>query len=367
MRLITTNPITSIFILLLAVALTGCGGTAAEPAEASQAEQQGAETTADTVESEDAASPAENVSSAGAETVAGFPVTIEVCGEPVTYNHPPERAVTNDVNITEIFLALGLADKLVGYSGISAYRQLAPEWQDDLKDVPQLSPQYIDLETLVGTEPDFFFAGWNYGFSQENGLTPEGLEKYGIKSYVLTESCIHVQAREQVSIEDTFTDILNIGRIFGVEERARTLVEQYRAELDRIEATIGQTDEAVRVFVYDSGEETPFTAAKFAIPNAMIEAAHGTNIFDDVESSWTTVNWEDVIDRNPEQIIIVDYGEPNAAGKIAFLKSQAALADVEAIKNDNFVVLSYEEATPGPRNVGSTRTLAEAFYPDKFE
>lgn len=344
---------------LLVVILAACNGAAAgaaisaQPATAkNQAEQ---------------ADLAEETTATDKSVIAGFPITVEVCGEPVTFDAPPQRAVTNDVNITEIFLALGLADKLVGYSGINADRHIAPEWQDDLKEIPQLSPQYIDLETLVAAEPDFFFAGWNYGFSEEKGITPESLEKYSIKSYVLTESCIHVTPREKVSLEDTFADILNIGRIFGVNERAQVLVEQYRADLAAIKSTIGRVDDPVRVFVYDSGEGSPFTAAKFAMPNAMIEMAGATNIFNDVESSWTTVNWEDVVDRNPEHVIIVDYGEPDAAGKIAFLKSQPELAAVAAIKNDRFVVLTYEEATPGPRNVASTRLLAESFYPAKFE
>lgn len=296
----------------------------------------------------------------------GFPVTVESCGEPITFDAPPERAVTNDVNITEIFLDVGLADKLVGYSGVSDVRNVGAEYQPQLADVPLLSPKYIDLETLVGAEPDFFFGGWSYGFSEEKGITPTELEKYGIQSYVLTESCIRIMTRDRVSLEDTFNDLLNIGRIFGVEEQAQAKVEQYRAELTQITDAIGQMDEPLRVFVYDSGEDTPLTAAKFAMPNAMIEAAGGTNIFNDVESSWTRVNWEDVVDRNPEHIVIIDYGEPNAQGKIDFLKRQPELADVAAIQNDKFVVLTYAEATPGPRNVARTRTLAGAFYPDQF-
>jgi ABC-type Fe3+-hydroxamate transport system substrate-binding protein len=46
------------------------------------------------------------------------------------------------------------------------------------------------------------------------------------------------------------------------------------------------------------------------------------------------VNWEDVVDRNPEYIVIIDYGEPDAQGKIDFLKGQPELADVDAIQND---------------------------------
>src|SRR5256885_16528963 len=46
-------------------------------------------------------------------------VTVNVCGSPVTYASAPLRAVTHDVNITEMFLFLGLGDRLVGYSGIT--------------------------------------------------------------------------------------------------------------------------------------------------------------------------------------------------------------------------------------------------------
>ncbi|MEM8858111.1 MAG: ABC transporter substrate-binding protein [Chloroflexota bacterium] len=329
----------TLVLAIVLLALTACGGASSEPA------------------------PSESA----AESSEGFPVTIEICGEPVTFNAPPERAVTNDVNITEIFLDVGLKDKLVGYSGVSDVRDVGGDYRQQLDDVPLLSPKYIDLEVLVGAEPDFFFAGWNYGFSEEKGITPVELEQYGIESYVLTESCIRIMERDQVSLEDTFNDLLNIGRIFGVEDVAEEKVAQYRAELTEIEETIGAVDEPLRVFVYDSGEESPFTAAKFAMPNAMIEAAGGVNIFNDVETSWTAVNWEDVVDRNPEHIVIIDYDEPDAQGKIDFLKSQPELADVDAIKNDKFVVLTYAEATPGPRNVARTRTLAEAFYSEKFE
>ena len=108
------------------------------------------------------------------------PVTVEVCGEPVAFEAIPERVVTNDVKITEIFLETGLVDKLVGYSGVSDVREVGETYQTMLEQIPLLSPKYIDLEVLIGAEPDFFFAGWSYGFSEEKGITPESLEKYGI-------------------------------------------------------------------------------------------------------------------------------------------------------------------------------------------
>lgn len=358
--------IKTVFILWLLL-LTACGTAAPEAVPTEEPAAENAPTQEENLAEE---TVAEEEPAAASEPIAetdGFPLTIENCDYTVTFEAPPERVVVNDVNILELFLALDLEDHLVGYSSVRDDKEIAPEYQPQLEGVPLLAERYPSIEVLANASPDLYLAGWNYGMTEDSGLTPETLAPLGINTYAITESCIRVMDREEVSVEDTFTDLLNLGKIFAVEERAQALVEQYRAELAEITDTIGQLDEPLRVFVYDSGEDTPLTAAKFAMPNAMIEAAGGTNIFNDVESSWTRVNWEDTIERNPEHIVIIDYGEPNAQGKIDFLKSQPELADIDAIKNDKFVVLTYAEATPGPRNVDRTHFLAKAFYPEKFE
>ncbi len=98
------------------------------------------------------------------------------------------------------------------------------------------------------------------------------------------------------------------------------------------------------------------------MPTAIIEAAGGTNIMDDFDKSWATVGWESVVDRNPEVVVIVNYGNVTAEQKIAFMKNNPAFADIDAVKNDRFVVLEYVEATPGPRNIEAVKKLATAFY-----
>ena len=83
---------------------------------------------------------------------------------------------------------------------------------------------------------------------------------------------------------------------------------------------------------------------------------------DDFEKSWATVTWEEVVERNPEVIVIVNYGEVTAAQKREFMMSNPAFADLDAVKNDHFVVLEYVEATPGPRNIQAVKALAQAFW-----
>jgi len=292
-------------------------------------------------------------------------VTVPVCGVPVAFKSPPERAITHDVNITELFLALGLGDRMVGYSGIYQTKAMAPEYQAQLAKLPLLSDKGLNLETIVGSGADFIFAGWGYGF-RPGEVTPEMLAQFGIQSYILSESCIRIGGRKAVSLEDTFTDMLNLGRIFQVEPRAEALVKQQRAELAEIAGALRGIDHRPRVFVYDSGASIPMTTGGFAITHAMIEAAGGSNIFSDLADSWVWGNWEDVVDRDPEVIVIIDYSHPDAAGKIAFLLAKPELANVAAIRQRRFVVFDYAEATPGPRNVASVRTLAEALHPDRF-
>jgi iron complex transport system substrate-binding protein len=290
-----------------------------------------------------------------------FPVTVKSCNREVTFDAAPTRAIANDVNLIEMMLALGLRDRMVGYTGVSGWKTLDEGLRDGIAELPELSAKYPTREVLLGAEPDFFFAGWNYGMKVGGEVTPETLEPLGIKTYELTESCIHIGPKAKSSMDDMYNDILNLGTIFGVEAKAEELVAGWKAQLATLTASVDRT-KPQRVFVYDSGEDTPFTAGAFAMPTALIEAAGGVNIMEDLDKSWATVAWEPVVERNPEVIVIVNYGDVTADQKIAFLEGNPALADVDAVKNDHYVVLEYVEATPGPRNIRAVEKLVAGLW-----
>lgn len=287
--------------------------------------------------------------------------TVQSCDREVTFDAPPQAAISNDVNLTEMMLVLGLADRMVGYTGISGWNKLDEGMTAGVAALPELSSQYPSREVLIGADADFFFAGWNYGMKVGGEVTPETLEPFGIQVYELTESCIHIGEKDAASMGDMYNDLRNLGTIFDVSDRATALIEGYQTELVTFFADQPALDTAPRVFVYDSGEDVPFTAGRYAMPNALIEAAGGTNIMNDFDKSWATVGWEAVVERNPEIIVIVNYGEVTAAQKREFMMSNPAFADIDAVRNDRFVVLEYVEVTPGPRNIEAVKTLAAAF------
>ncbi|MEM6616592.1 MAG: ABC transporter substrate-binding protein [Pseudomonadota bacterium] len=298
-----------------------------------------------------------------ASTAMAFPVTVDSCGESITFDAAPERMVVHDINMTDMAFALGLQEKMVGVTGITGWYKTSPDFDERRGDIPELAPKYPTMENLVAVDPDLFFAGWYYGMRPGGDVTPETLGAQGVKTLVLSESCIHLDKDQpEASMDLLFEDTLRLGAVFGKSEEAQSLVDGWKAELASILETVPD-GEPPRVFLYDSGDDQPFTAGKYAITTAMIEAAGGVNVTGEMDTSWGRTSWETVAAANPEFLILLDYqGGDGAEGLLAFLKEHPVMSLTDAVKNERFVPLRYEELTPGPANIEAIRKIAEAMH-----
>lgn len=296
-----------------------------------------------------------------------FPVTVDNCGTPLTFEAAPERIVVQDINMSEMAFALGLQDRMVGVSGISGWYKTSEEFERKRGDIPEIAPKYPTLENLVAADPDLFFAGWYYGMKPGGDVTPDTLAPHGIKTLILTESCIHLdKARPAASLDLLYGDMLRLGTIFGKEAEAQALVDGWKARMAELAERIGDNRD-MKVFLYDSGEDKPFTAGRFAMPTAMIEAAGGRNVTADMETSWGTTSWEAVAAADPQFIILLDYQDGGGADKLrAFLEAHPVMSQTDAVKNARYLPLRYEELTPGPANVDGIERLARAMHPEAF-
>ncbi|MDQ0213979.1 iron complex transport system substrate-binding protein [Oikeobacillus pervagus] len=285
-------------------------------------------------------------------------VTIQNLDHELKITEPPKRAVSLNQHVTEIMLALGLEDSMVGTAYLDD--QILPEYEEAYKNIPVLSKKYPSYEVLIASEPDFVYGGWKSAFTEKGVGTIEQLKKDGINAY-LHESSNKVAP----TMEDVFQDIYNIGKIFGVEDRAEKLTNKIEKEMNEIEAKIGEVKDPIPVFIYDSGEKEPFTAAQNFM-NDLITRAGGENIFGNIEKGWTSASWEEVVKRNPEVIVIMDYGEETVEQKKKFLENHPILQAVKAVKEKRFVVLPLSAGSEGVRSTIALKTLAEGFYPEKF-
>ncbi|MFE4576099.1 ABC transporter substrate-binding protein, partial [Streptomyces chartreusis] len=219
----------------------------------------------------------------------------------------------------------------------------------------------LTKENVLDARADLVFAGWNYGFREEGGFTPEALKKLGIPSYVLTESCRNGRTESSRGImaplDALYADLINLGKLFGVEKRAAALIADFKKQVAQVRAKAPSGAGRPKVFLYDSGQDQPFTSGRFAAPEQIISEAGGTNVMHDVADSWTTVGWETVVERDPDVIVICDYGDVSAEQKKKFLLSYGPLRNVSAIRHKRIFVLDYVDLVESPRNPSAIARL----------
>ena len=304
------------------------------------------------------------LATAMASGAAAQEVTVDNCGEPLVFDTAPERLVVHDMNMTDMAFALGLQDKIVGLTGITGWYKTSPDFDALRGDIPELAPKYPTVENLVAVEPDLFFAGWYYGMKPGGDVTPDTLEPFGIKTLVLTESCVHLDKdRPEASMDLLFGDVLRLGKVMQVEDKAEALVSGWKEQLAAIEAKTADLPRP-RVFLLDGPADAPFTAGKFAIPDAMITAAGGENVTHDMDTSWGRTSWEAVAASNPEFLVLLDYQTGNGAeDTFKFLQEHPVMSQTDAVKNERWIGLRYEELTPGPANIEAISKMARAMHP----
>ncbi|WBB80706.1 ABC transporter substrate-binding protein [Micromonospora sp. WMMD882] len=285
-------------------------------------------------------------------------VTVPRCGEQVEYR-TPKRAVVYEGGSADKLFALGLTEHVHGYVMPPANPPVTSSpFAAEYAKVRFLSDDLLNKELVVQERADLVVAGWNSGFSDQRGITPEILDSLGIQSFMHTESCFNYPGfPERVTpFEGLYADLDRLGRIFGVPERAEELVRDYRRRVDAVEAQAPA--ERLPVFLYDSGTDQPFTAGRQVPPTDIIASAGGRNVFADLDARWTRVSWEAVVQGRPEVIVVLDYGDQPAADKIAFLKSFPATRDLPAVVHDRFFVLDYNEGISSPRNIDGVEKFA---------
>ncbi|WP_339381284.1 ABC transporter substrate-binding protein [Brasilonema sp. UFV-L1] len=295
------------------------------------------------------------------------PVTLKNCDLTITYKQPPQRAVTMMQSATEVMLALGLEKHMVGTAYLD--NPILPEYQQAYSQIRVLAPKYPSREVFLGVEPDFVFTTEESAFAKEALGSREELVKLGISSYLLPIECDRPELRpSRVTMENLYQEIKDIGRIFRVEERAQQLIAQLQAQLQETQQKLGKVTTKKRIFWYDS-EDPPLTVSNWGMPNHIIELAGGENIFKDIQKkeAWVRVNWEDVIARQPDVIVLIDASWSPASEKRRLLKSNPAYSQLKAVQQDKFIVLGFSYTMPGIRNVAGVRKLAQALYPERFK
>lgn len=282
----------------------------------------------------------------------------------IEFKTPPKKAVSLSHFTTEMLLAIGVQDQIVGRG--HSTNEILPEFKEAFDKIPAISKKgYPSKEILLESKPDFV-TGWTNFLSEKNSGPIDFLLEQNMNPIIMKS------AGGTGTLDTVYEDFEMLGKIFGAEKNAQDVINRMKQEQKTVETKVSVVKNKLKVFGYDSGENQPFAVAG-GLGGNLIETAGGINIFSDIKDTPTgykTVSWEEVAAKNPDVIVVVDYQWKDRTGydkKVEFLKNHPILKNVTAVKNNKFVRVELADLSPGVRNTRVIKTLAKGFYDISIE
>ena len=281
---------------------------------------------------------------------------------------------------TEIIYALGCGDRLVGRSHECDYPDAVSklpictfpkfnvegtsrEVDDEVKSLVQsaLSIYQINEKLLKELKPDIIFT---QSQCEVCAVSVSDVENALRKITGLSSRVFSVEPN---SIDDIFNDILTIAEILNVRKRGKKLIDLIKAKIDNTEKIVYQKpNPSIAAIEWID----PLMAAGNWVPQ-LIKVAGGKNLFGEAGKHSPWMNYDDLVDEDPEIIIIMPcgYDIKKSLIEIKTLESKKGWDSLKAVRNRNVYITDGNQYfnRPGPRIIDSLDILLEIIHPDLFE
>jgi iron complex transport system substrate-binding protein len=306
---------------------------------------------------------------------AGYPVSITNCGQKYTYDKAPSRVVVmNGGSVAEVsaLLELGLGDKIVANAQSYGASEV-PGRADAIAKLPTGDIELNDMmdiprEAMIGLAPDFVISTYNGGFRAEAGFaTREDLASVGANTYSPASSCGEVgTVSGKPSIEDSYALLRDLGKIFGVSEKAEQVIADSKARIDKVADQVAKLPKQKTMLIIPGmamGGEFSSVGGN-GIWNDIMAKAGATNVFEGAtDDLFANLSREQVAKADVEALIIVNYmsKDPESDAKALFDQ----FPQWDAAKNNRYVVLS-DTVYLSPNNDIAVEKLAQAVHPEAY-
>jgi iron complex transport system substrate-binding protein len=279
--------------------------------------------------------------------------TIDNCGFTFQIPAPPKRIITVKSTSTEMLLALGLGNRIIGQAFPDG--PVPAEWADAAKNITVISEFAPSQEAVLALNPDFIYAGWESNLAPDTAGDRSSLAKLGIGTYVDPSACKEPNYQpKKLTFDEVFSEITQAGQIFGAQDAAASIVTAQKKQL----ATIPADTRGLSALWYSSGDKSPYVGAGIGAPEMMLEKLGLKNVIGDVKDTWTSASWEAVAAANPSVIILVDATWNTAVSKIKTLETNPVTSKLDAVKNKRYLIIPFAASEAGVRDVAATADLS---------
>lgn len=347
--------IISMIIIIAMIAsmgvFTGCKDQAAEAEveETAEAPEENAEESSEAVE-EDPGNTEEETEEKDVQEVENGLITVtDDLGDEVTLEKPAEKVIVFAPSALEIIDALGGMDKVIGVDNWSV------DSNEPLAEGFEGFGDYngFNMEKIVEVDPDLLIV--------LAGNPPEDIERvkeYGISIYTVEVS----------SLEAIYGEILNMGMLLGMKDKAEEISNDLEEQMEGIYSKVKdlEEDEKPKVFYMVYSDPLWSTGSGTFIDDLIVYAG-GVNIVaaDGIEG-YVEYSIEKLLENNPDIIIAGDGGMYDAATP-DFILEDERFASVNAVVNEEvYIVTANYLERPNQNSINGLIMLATAINPGIF-
>ncbi len=357
----------------LAVSATACGGSNKSSSESPERQD------AESIKEENQAAPEDSAESEEMEAEASeestakkteYPLTIttyDYDGNEVetTYEKAPEKVVAVYQGSIETMLALGLEDHMIATAGLD--NEVPDEQKAAFSKTEYLDEFTPSLETITMLEPDMIFS-WSSLFGEKVlGDVDSWIEK-GCNTYYNSNTRRSTETKTyDKTLENEYTDILNIGKIFDVQDKAEAIVADIEEVIEQtIEATKDEEEKPSVLILEPLGEEIT-NYGESSLGGDMVTKLGAALANPDAK----TIGKEDIIAANPDVIFVVympyagDDPETVKENQLNVIMKDESLQSLDAVKNGRVIPIMLSEMyASATRTQDGIETFVAGLYPD---
>lgn len=244
---------------------------------------------------------------------------------------------------TELLAFLDAEHLLVGIDDYS-------DWPKEITVLPRLGPDLsIRMDELEALKPDLVLAS----------LSVPGMEKN--VDELVRRKIPHLVLDPQ-TLDEIGQDLLKVAGACGID--ATTVHSEYLAVIEDIKKR-GERASTRPSLYWEWWPKPVFTPGNINWLTEISRITGARNLFDDTDSANVQTDWEDVLNRQPDYILLAWVGILTAKVKPELVKKRPGWDEMKAI---NHIHVMEEElyCRPSPRLIEGAIRLGKLIHPEEF-
>lgn len=274
----------------------------------------------------------------------------------VSIERIPERVIANRINCEETLIALGVENRIVAVNmqNTDWQKEYLPQYRGTAERLKPITFRNLSLEEAMSLNPDCII-GWKSTFTPKSLGTTDFWKSRNVIIYIAATSN---RVKNYAGVEDECQYILDMGKIFGKEEKAKEIVDKIHRKITGIQERI-QGKNHLTVMVIEFQGHAIVNYGKEWLIGDMISQLGG-------RLPWKSdrLDYESLLVLNPDVIFVVYFNGDDTLN-VNKLLTDPRFNSLDAVKNHRVYPLRLDYMyTTAVRTVEGLEILKNGMYPE---